>query len=182
MLLQSAGTLSALRQQQAIAIGGSHYATFVQLNEEQLAAVQGDGRLSYVGVTVNLGSAELNRALTLGLSEYRGDALDAHPSISQLKEGRLPRAPLEIALPEDALQYLGLSGGVGGSLTLSLSKALRHGIAASAYEYTAHFTLVGITESSYLGYASGLVQGIVGPGTAEALLPESYLKRSSGTA
>lgn len=41
-------------------------------------------------------------------------------------------------------------------------------------EYTADFTLTGVLESSYLGYFSGTVQGIVGEGSAEALLSEEY--------
>ena len=41
-------------------------------------------------------------------------------------------------------------------------------------EYTADFTLTGVLESCYLGYSSGTVQGIVGEGSAEALLPEEY--------
>jgi len=172
---RSAGILAAMRRQQAAAIGGSKYATFVQMNKEQIDTLQKDPRLSYVGVTVTLGTAELNRALTLRLNEYRGDALDVYPSVSKIKEGRLPQAPLEIALPEDALQYLGFSGKIGDSVTLTLSKALRHGVETSSYQFTADFTLTGITESSYLNYAAGRVQGIVGPGTAEALLPENYL-------
>lgn len=172
---QSAGILSAMRQQQAITIGGSQYATFVQMNAEQIETLRNDTRLSYVGVSVPIGTIALNRALTLGLTEYHGSVLDTHPSISKLKEGRLPQAPMEIALPEDVLQFLGFSGNVGDILTLSLSKALRHGIETTSYDYTADFLLVGITESNYLGYAAGSVQGIVGRGTAETLLPDSYI-------
>lgn len=172
---QSAGTLSAMRQQQAIAIGGSQYATFVQMDAEQIDALQNDTRLSYVGVILSLGTVELNRALTLGLNEYQGNALDTYPSLSKVKEGRLPQAPLEIALPEDVLQFLGFSGKLGDPITLSLSKALRHGVETSSYDFTADFTLVGIMESNYLGYAAGSVRGIVGPGTTERLLPENYI-------
>lgn len=175
VLGQSAGTLAAMRRQQAITIGGSQYATFVQMDEEQINALKNDARLSYTGVTVSLGTAEVNRALTLGLNEYHGDALDTYPSVSKLKEGRLPQAPLEIALPEDVLQFWGFSGNVGDSITLSVSKALRHGVETASYDFSAEFTLVGVLESNYLGYAAGSVLGIVGEGTAEALLPENYI-------
>lgn len=176
---QSAGTLSAMRQQQAITLGGSQYATFVQMDAEQIDALQNDTRLSYVGVILPLGTVELNQALTLGLNEYQGNALDTYPSISKLKDGRLPQTPLEIALPEDVLQFLGFAGKLGDSITLSLSKALRHGVETSSYDFTADFTLVGIMESNYLGYAAGSVQGIVGPGTTEMLLPENYIYYSA---
>ena len=82
---------------------------------------------------------------------------------------------MEIALPEDALGYLGFSGQLGDSLTLSLSKALRHGVMVQSYDFTSSFTLVGITESNYLNYAAGVINGIAGPGTAETLLPPEYL-------
>ena len=60
-------------------------------------------------------------------------------------EGRLPEAPMELALPEDALQFLGFNGKIGDPISLSLSKALRHGIVVDACDYTAEFTLTGIT-------------------------------------
>ena len=34
-------------------------------------------------------------------------------------------------------------------------------------------------ENSYLGYSSGIVEGVVGEGTADALLPERYLLYST---
>ena len=172
---QSAGTLSAMRQQQAITIGGSQYATFVQMNERQIGFLQNDTRLSYVGVSMSLGYVTLNRALMLGLNEYHADALSAHPSDSKLKAGRLPQAPMEIALPEDVLQFLGFSGNLGDKISLSLSKGLRHGVETTSYDYTADFTLTGILESNYLGYAAGRVLGIAGAGSAAALLPKEYI-------
>jgi len=42
-----------------------------------------------------------------------------------------------------------------------------------AYDYTAEFTLVGITESNFLGYTGGHVLGLAGQGTAKAVLPRS---------
>mgnify|MGYP006945442508 CR=1 FL=1 len=90
---QSAGVLSAMRQQQAITLGGNRYATFLQMNQEQVAALQNDSRLSFVGEYVTLGTTELNPSLSLGLKEYQEDVAAIYPTISRLKEGRLPEAP-----------------------------------------------------------------------------------------
>ena len=172
---QSAGVLSAMRRQQAIALGGNRYATFLQMNQEQTAALQNDPRLSFVGEYITLGTTELNPSLSLGLNEYQEDVAAIYPAISRLKEGRLPEAPFEIALPEDVLQRLGFAGNLGDPVSLTLSKTLRHGIEISSYSFTADFELAGILESNYLNYTSGGVTGVVGRGTAAALLPENYL-------
>ncbi|MCI8803916.1 MAG: ABC transporter permease [Oscillibacter sp.] len=172
---QSLGVLSAMRQQQAIAIGGNRHAGFVQMDAAQVETLRNDPRLSFVGTTVVLGSVRLDNTLKLGLSEFQEDVSAVYPSISALKSGRLPEAPMEIALPEDVLGYLGFAGRLGDTLTLSPSKALRHGVMTQTFDFTAEFTLVGITESNYMNYAAGVVNGIVGPGTVEALLPEDYI-------
>ncbi len=171
---QSAGVLSAMRQQQAIAIGGDRHAGLVQMDREQLAALQSDPRLSFVGSYVVLGSMRLDNTLLLGLSEFQEDVSAIYPSISAIKEGRLPQAPMEVALPEDVLEYLGFTGRLGETVSLPLSKALRHGVMTQSHNFTADLTLVGITRSNYMSYTAGTVNGIVGPGTAEALLPEEY--------
>lgn len=172
---QSVGILSVMQKKQAIAISGNYYISFVQMNQEQVQTLQKDRRLSYTGVSVDLGRLELNRALTLGLVEYQGDSLEGHPTYSRLKEGRLPEQEMEIALPEDVLQLLGFTGKVGDHISLSLSKALRHGVEIESFDYSAEFILTGITESNYLSYAYGGVTGIVGEGTAKKVLPDSYL-------
>lgn len=172
---QSAGVLAAMREQQAITIGGNRYASFVQLNDEKLQALQQDERLSYVGVYVPLGTMQLNDLLTLGLSEYwDGTASSAMPSYSRLQAGRLPEEPFEIALSEETLQFLAFSGEIGDKITLPLAKAVRHGIMVDDYDYTAEFTLVGILQNNYLGYSGGLLFGLVGEGTAAAVLPAEY--------
>lgn len=173
-LSQSMGVLSAMRQQQAIALGGDRYATFLQMDERQAAILEKDSRLSFVGKYVTLGSMEINTSLTLGLNEYEEDVTAVYPSLSRLKEGRLPDAPMEIALPEDVLQYLGFAGKPGDTIHLALSKVLRHGIEIESWDFAADFVLVGITEGNYLNYTGGGVSGIVGVGTAKALLPERY--------
>ena len=174
VISQSIGVLSAMRQQQAIAINGDRHAGFIQMDEEQLETLKNDSRLSFVGAMVILGSVQLDNKLILGLSEFQEDVRAVYPSVSNLKEGRLPEAPMEIALPGDVLGYLGFDGKLGDTISLSLSKALRHGVMTQSYDFTADFTLVGVTESNYLSYAAGAINGIVGPGTAEALLPEEY--------
>lgn len=171
---QSVGVLSAMREQQAIAIGGNRYATFLQMNSDLLSVLEEDERLSYVGASIYMGNLELSPSLTLGLTEYLDDTATIYPSSTSIEEGRLPESPLEIALPKDVLQYLGFEGGIGDKVTLSLQKNLRHNIADS-YTYTADFILTGILKSNYLGYASGMITGIVGEGTASQLLPESYI-------
>ena len=171
---QSAGILSAMRQQQAIAIGGDRHAGLVQMDREQLAALQSDPRLSFAGSYVVLGSMRLDNTLLLGLSEFQEDVSAVYPSISAIKEGRLPQAPMEVALPEDVLEYLGFTGSLGETVSLPLSKALRHGVMTQSHNFTADLTLVGITRSNYMSYTAATVNGIVGPGTAEALLPEEY--------
>ena len=110
---QSIGVLSAMREQQAIAIGGNRYATFLQMNADQLHALEQDERLSYVGKSIYMGSLELSPSLTLGLMEYLDDTAAIYPSSTSIEEGRLPEAPMEIALSEDILKYLGFEGGIG---------------------------------------------------------------------
>lgn len=171
---QAIGVLNAMREQQAISLNGNKYAAFVQVSENQLSALKKDTHLSFVGPSINLGTMELNSQISLGLVEYMDESLDAYPTISQIKEGRLPEQAMEIALPEDALKFLGFQGKVGDTITLSMSKVLRHNIAPSI-DYTADFILTGITQSNYLTYTYGGITGIVGAGTASQLLPDEYL-------
>ena len=171
---QSIGILQAMRVQQAECLNGSRYATFHQLTQQQAQALHDDLRLTDVGDVLYLGSTGLgSSSLRLSLREYRDDALAMYPSIEKIKEGRLPETAKEIALPEDALHYLEQNAAVGDTIRLTLTVSTMDGFLPEA-EYTADFTLTGILESSYLGYSSGTVQGIVGEGSAEALLPEEY--------
>ena len=171
---QSIGILNAMREQQAITLNGEKYATFLQMSNEQLSELKEDHRLSYIGPNISLGRVDLGNQLTLGLTEYVDNSLEIYPAISQIQEGRLPEAAMEIALPKDVLKFLGFDGKVGDTISLSVSKTLRHDIAPSI-DFTANFVLVGITKSNYLGYAYGRITGIVGNGTASQLLPKEYL-------
>ena len=150
---QSVGILKAMREQQAITIGGDRYASFVQLTEEQAQALARDERFSYTGRYIQLGSMALNDLLNLDLAEYWGDGLRTRPAYTKLVEGRLPQNPMEIALSEETLQFLGFAGSIGDTVSLSLSKALRHGVVVEAYTYEADFVLTGILENNDLGYA-----------------------------
>ena len=176
---QSIGILQSMRINQAASLNGDRYVTFHQLSEEQMQYLSEDTRLTGTGSLINVGDTALqNSGLTLYLREYCGNALDAYPAIREIKEGRLPERENEIALPENALQYLEFDGKIGDTISIPLEISLRNDMEA-AYEYTADFTLCGILENSYLGYSSGIVEGIVGEGTANALLPERYLLYST---
>lgn len=176
---QSAGVLSAMRQQQAIALGGNRYATFAQQRTEAVETMKQDNRFSFVGTYLQLGSTKINSVLTLSLLEYQEDIKEIYPAQARLKNGRLPEHPMEIALPENILQSLGLAGNpeeiLGDKITLSLSKALRHGVEINSYDFKADFILIGILESNHLNDTYGIAIGIAGPGTTEKLLPESYI-------
>jgi ABC-type antimicrobial peptide transport system permease subunit len=176
---QSIGILQAMRINQAASLNGDRYVTFHQLSQEQAQSLSEDNRLIDVGSLINIGYADLkNSGLTLYIREYCGDALDAYPAISEVKEGRLPEKEYEIALPENVLQYLEFEGEVGDTISIPLEVSLRNDTEA-AYQYDADFTLCGILKNSYLGYSSGIVDGIVGEGTAKSLLPERYFLYST---
>lgn len=170
---QSIGILQAMRVQQAERLNGSRYATFHQLTQQQAQVLHDDPRLTDVGDVLYLGSMGLGSSLKLSLREYHDDALAMYPSIGKIKEGRLPEAAEEVALPEDALQYLDKNAAVDDTIRLTLTVSTMDGLLPEV-EYTADFTLTGILESSYLGYSSGTVQGIVGKGSSEVLLPAAY--------
>ena len=93
---QSIGVLSAMREQQAIAIGGNRYATFLQMNADQLHALEQDERLSYVGKSIYMGSLELSPSLTLGLTEYLDDTAAIYPSSTSIEEVVLCQEKVQI--------------------------------------------------------------------------------------
>lgn len=176
---QSIGILQAMRVQQAENLNGSRYATFHQLTQEQSRKLHEDDRLYDVGDIIYVGSASLgNSSLTLSLREYHDNALSMYPAIGNVKEGRLPESANEIALPEDSLQYLGLNTVIGDTLSLDLATSVMDS-SLPEMNFSADFVLTGILENSYLGYASGIIQGVVGDGTSEKLLPEEYLLYST---
>lgn len=172
---QSLGILQQMRTEQAASLNGDRYVTFHQIKKEQMQLIQNDSRIFDAGSLITAGSSELgNSSLTLFLREYLDHALDAYPMVGRLKEGRLPASPLEIALPENALQYLEGNIGVGDTITLQAEISLMNGT-APAYEYSAEFMVSGILERNYIGYSTGTLEAVLGEGTASALLPEDYL-------
>ncbi len=176
---QSIGILQSMRIEQAAGLNGNRYATFHQLSREQAQALHEDTRLYDVGDLIFVGSMPLgNSSLSLYLREYHGNALAMYPAISAIKKGRLPKEENEIALSEDTLQYLGLDAAVGDTITLALRAFVMDG-SLPELNYSANFVLTGILESSYMGYVSGSVAGIVGEGTAKLWLPEEYLLYST---
>lgn len=176
---QSIGILQSMRADQAAGLNGDRYATFHQLTEEQKKALLSDSRLKDVGSLINLGSTPLgNSGLTLFLREYHENTLQAYPTVSTIKEGRLPAGNGEIALSEDALRYLDLDCSPGDTITLPVSISLMIDDRLP-YEYTADFLLTGILENNYIGYAAGTLDAVVGEGTAAGLLPERYLLYST---
>ena len=138
-----------------------------------------DDRLYDAGDIIFVGSMPLgSSSLDLYLREYHDNALSMYPSFGRIEEGRLPEKANEIALSEDAMQYLGLNAAIGSTISLDLRTSVMDN-SLPDIEYSADFVLTGILESSYIGYASGMVGGIVGDGTAEKLLPEEYLLYST---
>ena len=176
---QSIGILQSMRIDQAAGLNGNRYATFHQLNKEQAQKLHEDDRLYDAGDIIFVGSTPLgSSSLDLYLREYHDNALSMYPSFGRIEEGRLPEKANEIALSEDAMQYLGLNAAIGSTISLDLRTSVMDN-SLPDIEYSADFVLTGILESSYIGYASGMVGGIVGDGTAEKLLPEEYLLYST---
>ena len=176
---QSIGILQSMRIEQAASLNGNRYVTFHQLSKEQAQKLHEDDRVYDVGDTVFVGSTTLgNSSLNLYLREYHDNALAMYPAISKIKEGHLPEKASEIALSEDSLRYLGLDAAVGDIVSLDMRVSVMDG-SLPEFEYCGKFILTGILESSYIGYSTGTVEGIVGNGTAEKLLPEKYLLYST---
>lgn len=173
---QSIGILNTMRIQQAADLNGRRHMTFHQLTQAQKSLLYEDSRMEYVGSFLTLGNAALgNSGMKLFLREYQdGDLEQVYPGQAVLKEGRLPMTSSEIALPQDALDFLGFNGQAGDSISLDLSISLMKDTQIP-YEYHAEFILSGILESNYLAYSSGTLNGVAGPGAAQSLLPERYL-------
>ncbi|WP_143316446.1 FtsX-like permease family protein [Clostridium sp. HBUAS56017] len=171
---QSLGILRYLRQQQAVQLNGYRYATFHNIDENQINELSKDQRLSWTGSNILLGTTKLkNSGVTISLNEYDKNSINAYPGISKVKSGRLPENACEIALSQNTLELMNFSGGIGDTIHLDLDISLLKDKNAT-YKYGADFKLCGILENNYLGYSSGLVVGIAGSGTAKEILPEKY--------
>lgn len=176
---QSLGILQTMRLEQASRLNGDRYATFHQITEKQKEQLEEDTRLYDVGSLINVGSIKLeNTSLTLYLREFLGNSLNAYPTTGKIKKGRLPQHPLELALPENALQFWNQEIEIGDTLTLSPKASLMDG-SLPEYAYQADFTVCGILESNYMGYSTGTLTAVTGEGTASQLLPDDYLLYST---
>lgn len=171
---QSIGILNAMRQEQAVGLNGNRYVTLHQLTVSQADAISGDNRLSYAERMISIGRSYIpGSKLSVLLREYEGNALSAYPGDAQLESGRLPEQPGEIALPSDVLSLLNDKGNLGDTITLPIRISLMRDTEEN-YEYSHDFILTGILKPNYVGYVTGTVTGIVGSGTAAAILPNRY--------
>lgn len=176
---QSLGILQSMRIEQASSLNGDRYATFHQIKEKEKLQLENDNRLYDVGSFINVGITELgNSGLNLFTREYSGNALDAYPAIKKIKKGTLPALPFEIALPENALPYLGEEIHIGDTITLQVRISRMDGTLPE-YSYSATYTVCGILESNYIGYSTGTLNAVAGVGTAASVLPDNYLLYST---
>lgn len=176
---QSLGILQSMRIEQASSLNGDRYATFHQIKEKEKLQLENDNRLYDVGSFINVGITELgNSGLNLFTREYSGNALDAYPAIKKIKKGTLPALPFEIALPENALPYLGEEIHIGDTITLQARISRMDGTLPE-YSYSATYTVCGILESNYIGYSTGTLNAVAGVGTAASVLPDNYLLYST---
>ena len=176
---QSLGILQSMRIEQASSLNGDRYATFHQIKEKEKLQLENDNRLYDVGSFINVGITELgNSGLNLFTREYSGNALNAYPVIKKIKKGTLPALPFEIALPENALPYLGEEIHIGDTITLQARISRMDGTLPE-YSYSATYTVCGILESNYIGYSTGTLNAVAGVGTAASVLPDNYLLYST---
>lgn len=91
----------------------------------------------------------------------------------KLKFGNLPKNKNEIALDENTLQLMGIKPKLGITIPMDLNISLLNDT-EQPYGYKTNFKLSGILENDYTGYASGIVNSVVGKGTSENLLPKRY--------
>lgn len=176
---QSLGILQSMRIEQASSLNGDRYVTFHQITEAERMQLENDSQLYDVGSLINVGCTKLEKSsLTLYMREYLGSALDAYPTVGKVKEGHLPVRPFEIALPQNALPYIGQELSIGDKVTLQSEISLMNGTKPE-YSYSAEYTVCGILESNYIGYSTGTLGAVLGEGTAAALLPQDYLLYST---
>ncbi len=176
---RSLGILQSMRIEQASSLNGDRYVTFHQITEAERMQLENDSQLYDVGSLINVGYTKLEKSsLTLYMREYLGSALDAYPAVGKVKEGHLPTGPFEIALPQNALPYIGQELSIGDKVTLQSEISLMNGTKPE-YSYSAEYTVCGILESNYIGYSTGTLGAVLGEGTAAALLPQDYLLYST---
>ena len=171
---QSIGTMDAMRIEQAKSLNGDRYVTFHQVDITTTRDLGQNSALTQVVPFITLSTAELpDSGLSLYIREFMNNDTSVYQAQYRLKEGRQPEKAYEIALPESVLQRLDKEVKIGDSIQIPMEIALLQDTELP-YQYDATFTLTGILENEYIGYVNGVVNALVGSGTAELLLPERY--------
>ncbi|WP_107572282.1 ABC transporter permease [Clostridioides difficile] len=175
---QSIGFLQNLRIEQARSFNGDRHVSFHQLTKNQVDDIKKDDRVYQAGTSITLGSSKIkDSGISVLVKEYDKTGLSNYPKLMKLKSGHLPKDKNEIALDENTLKLIGIKPRLGVTIPMNLDISLLNDT-IPPYNYTANFKLSGILEDDYTGYVSGIVNGIVGKGASENLLPKRYILSS----
>ncbi|AVD36209.1 ABC transporter permease [Clostridioides difficile] len=175
---QSIGILQNLRIEQARSFNGDRHVSFHQLTKNQVDDIKKDDRVYQAGTSITLGSSKIkDSGISVLVKEYDKTGLSNYPKLMKLKSGHLPKDKNEIALDENTLKLIGIKPRLGVTIPMNLDISLLNDT-IPPYNYTANFKLSGILEDDYTGYVSGIVNGIVGKGASENLLPKRYILSS----
>ncbi len=175
---QSIGILQNLRIEQARSFNGDRHVSFHQLTKNQVDDIKKDDRVYQAGTSITLGSSKIkDSGISVLVKEYDKTGLSNYPKLMKLKSGNLPKDKNEIALDENTLKLMGIKPRLGVTIPMNLDISLLNDT-IPPYNYTASFKLSGILEDDYTGYVSGIVNGIVGKGASENLLPKRYILSS----
>lgn len=171
---QSIGIIKNLVIEQARSLNGDRQVTFHELDEQQVEQLKNKEAISQVGVVKTLGAMNIKDiGISMVVREHDTVSINNYPNASKIKRGRLPETPSEIAINENTLKLMGINPNIGDKMPLDLSASLLKGT-EPPFTFSAEYTLSGILESDYLGYANGIVTAIAGPGTVTNLLPDKY--------
>ncbi|HBF6357304.1 TPA: ABC transporter permease [Clostridioides difficile] len=175
---QSIGILQNLRIEQARSFNGDRHVSFHQLTKNQVDDIKKDDRVYQAGTSITLGSSKIkDSGISVLVKEYDKTGFSNYPKLMKLKSGNLPKDKNEIALDENTLKLMGIKPRLGVTIPMNLDISLLNDT-IPPYNYTANFKLSGILEDDYTGYVSGIVNGIVGKGASENLLPKRYILSS----
>ncbi|EGT2202957.1 ABC transporter permease [Clostridioides difficile] len=175
---QSIGILQNLRIEQARSFNGDRHVSFHQLTKNQVDDIKKDDRVYQAGASITLGSSKIkDSGISVLVKEYDKTGLSNYPKLMKLKSGNLPKDKNEIVLDENTLKLMGIKPRLGVTIPMNLDISLLNDT-IPPYNYTANFKLSGILEDDYTGYVSGIVNGIVGKGASENLLPKRYILSS----
>ncbi|HBH3610763.1 TPA: ABC transporter permease [Clostridioides difficile] len=175
---QSIGIIQNLRIEQARSFNGDRHVSFHQLTKNQVDDIRKDDRVYQAGTSITIGSSKIkDSGISVLVKEYDKTGLSNYPKLMKLKSGHLPKDKNEIALDENTLKLMGIKPRLGVTIPMNLDISLLNDT-IPPYNYTANFKLSGILEDDYTGYVSGIVNGIVGKGTSENLLPKRYILSS----